>query len=248
MGKSDTLGVCKVDSKSAHLDVISKIVVFSKNPVKFVTGSSDGDLKVRKDEKRGIEHLMMNNNDHFDSFQIWDLDNRDMMNVNSYNGAHSYAVTDLSVHPGDDEVFVSVSRDKSALIWDHRQVQPATGLLSKHPYHLTSCNWKNGSDNHDLIVIGDAKGDVFQMDRRAPDKIVSLVSVFNRPIRKIGRCGVDKWVICGNSTELKTVDKEFEKVESIFTGDDWIRDFLIRDDKIEAVLCMNGNLSELSGE
>lgn len=47
MGKSDTLGVYKIDSKPAHLDILSKVTMFEKNRTKFVTASSDGDLKVR---------------------------------------------------------------------------------------------------------------------------------------------------------------------------------------------------------
>lgn len=168
------------------------------------------------------------------------------MVTSTYHGAHSYAITDISAHP-EDELFVSVSRDKSALVWDHRQVLPATALLSDHPYHLTCCNWRDSSKNLDLIQIGDAKGDLFQVDRRVPDKIVSRVSLFDRPVRKIGKCG-EKWLVCGNSTELRTVNwSETDAVETVVSGEDLIRDFLVADDqKTVQVLCMNGD--QLWGE
>lgn len=169
-----------------------------------------------------------------------------MMNTSTYHDAHSSAITDLSVHP-DDELFVSVSRDKSALIWDHRQVLPATGLLTAHPYHLTSCNWTDNSDNPEVVVIGDAKGDVFQVDRRVPDKMISLVTAFNRPLRKIG-CSesAKKWILCGNSTDLKVSGKSLEEVETIFSGEDWVRDFLLLPGDMDTVqvLCMNGAVKE----
>lgn len=167
-----------------------------------------------------------------------------MMNTSTYHGAHSSAVTDISVHPAD-ELFVSVSRDKSALIWDHRQVMPATGLLSGHPYHLTSCNWRESSDDN-TILIGDAKGDLLQLDRRVPDKIVSLVSVFDRPVRKIGR-SADKWIVCGNSTDLKRVAGDLTgELETVISGADWIRDFVQVTNSEDAqslqVICMNGDI------
>lgn len=166
-----------------------------------------------------------------------------MINTSTYHGAHSSAVTDVSVHP-EDELFVSVSRDKSALIWDHRQVMPATGLLSAHPYHLTSCNWKDASD-YNMILIGDAKGDLLQVDCRVPDKIVSLVPVFDRPVRKIGRSS-NKWIVCGNSTELKRVAGDLTgERETVISGADWIRDFLqgsSEDPQDVQMICMNGDI------
>lgn len=46
--KSEDLGVYKVDSKSAHLDVVSKVELFVGSRTKFVTSSFDGGLKVRE--------------------------------------------------------------------------------------------------------------------------------------------------------------------------------------------------------
>lgn len=145
------------------------------------------------------------------------------------------------MHPSD-ELFVSVSRDKSALIWDGRQVMPATGLLSYHPYHLTSCNWRESEA--DVILIGDAKGDLLQVDPRVPDKIVSTATVFDRPVRKIGRCA-DQWIVCGNSTELKKVKRGFSvdaNVETVAPCEDWIRDFLVVDEQSVQALCMDGKV------
>lgn len=173
-----------------------------------------------------------------------------MMSTSTYDGAHSSAVTDVSVHPVE-KLFMSVSRDKSALIWDHRQVRPATGLLADHAYHLTCCNWRDATtDNADVIVIGDAKGDVFQVDRRVPDKIVSLVTVFDRPVRKISAGGKGKWLVCGNSTELRRVDRALsEAVETVVLCEDWIRDFVVREEESSVqVLCMNGDVHEAKDE
>lgn len=174
-----------------------------------------------------------------------------MMSTSTYHGAHSYAITDLSAH-SEEELFVSVSRDKSALIWDHRQVLPATGILSNHPYHLTCCNWHgNAGDNSNVIVVGDAKGDVFQLDRRAPEKILSpAVSVFDRPVRKMERStGEDRaWIICGNSRELKRSADLKEVPETIFTAVDWIRDFLVKDDGQLVVIGQQSGVHEVKME
>lgn len=165
------------------------------------------------------------------------------MDTNTYHGAHLYAITDISTHP-EDEQFVSVSRDKSALIWDHRQVRPATGLLNDHPYHLTSCNWTKSVDNPDKIVIGNANGEVLLVDRRVPDKVESLCTVFDRPIRKIDRLG-DKWIICGNSTEVK-MSKDLQSAETIFEGEEWVRDTLVSEEgKTVHILSMNGEVHEV---
>lgn len=45
-GKAGTVGVYKVDSKSGHCDVVSKVVLFQKNKNKFVSSSYEGCLKV----------------------------------------------------------------------------------------------------------------------------------------------------------------------------------------------------------
>lgn len=44
--KNDSLGVYKIESKSAHFDVVSKVVLFPKNEKRFVSSSYDGTLKV----------------------------------------------------------------------------------------------------------------------------------------------------------------------------------------------------------
>lgn len=180
------------------------------------------------------------------------MENRELNCTNTYHGAHLYAITDISAHC-DEELFVSVSRDKSALIWDHRQVRPAIGLLSAHRYHLTSCNWRDNTEHPSVVLIGDAQGDVFQVDRRNPDKIVSLVSAFDRPVRKIGRCA-NKWIMCGNSTELKAVAAVGESdrglVESLVSSPDWIRDFTVNEteqqQQVINVLSMDGTVQKIA--
>lgn len=164
-----------------------------------------------------------------------------MMSTSTYHGAHTSAVTDVSVHP-EEELFVSVSRDKSALVWDHRQVLPATGLLTGHRYHMTCCNWRENRESADLVVIGDAKGDVFLVDRRVPNKVQSLVTVFDRPVRKIGGCG-DSWIVCGNSTDLKRTKRDLSSVETVVEAKDWIRDFLVTEDQVQMIL-MSGDVCD----
>lgn len=164
----------------------------------------------------------------------------DLINLNTYHQAHGDAVTAVSAHPSED-LFISVSRDKSALLWDHRQIRPALGLLDEHKFQLTAVTWNSNVDNQHEIIIGDVDGTIMKLDQRNPGIVQTEQKVLNRSIRKIAVD--DKCVAaCGNTNTVKVLN---EKWEPLFeqTTSDFVRDLLFRDSSLW-MLSMDGKLTK----
>lgn len=59
---------------------------------------------------------------------MWDI-GADLYSTHTWRYAHSDSVTGISASPESEPIFVSCSKDKSALIWDNRKLRPAIGKI-----------------------------------------------------------------------------------------------------------------------
>lgn len=119
------------------------------------------------------------------NFSIFDCGRADLVAVCEIPFGHAAHITGVSAHPSYPKCWASCSIDRTCLMWDKRQTPPASGVLRNYEYELTSVKWTSQAENKDLVMVGDAAGNVLTLDTRCPNKILSKTRVAKREITKL---------------------------------------------------------------
>ncbi|XP_015178911.1 PREDICTED: methylosome protein 50-like isoform X3 [Polistes dominula] len=154
--EKDTFELQSFGYACQHDDTITSISVFSDKE-RLVSGGMDCCVKV------------------------WDISN--LMSTDSFHSSHIDIVTGVDVQHGNNSVFISTSLDNCALMWDLRKSKPATCILEKYGYGLTSVSCSPISDN--IVAIGAIDGSVTLIDIRNTDDVLFESFVFSRSIHKL---------------------------------------------------------------
>lgn len=107
----------------------------------------------------------------------------DLNSTTTLKNAHFGSITDVSTNPLEDSVFVTSSRDKSALLWDNRLPLPASALYENYICSFTSIQYS--ADNNNLIYCGDESGLIYSIDTRKPKELLISIEALDSAINKI---------------------------------------------------------------
>jgi WD40 repeat protein len=95
--------------------------------------------------------------------------------------AHANEIVSISAHPTTEQ-FVTSSLDRSCVLWDKKQENPASHLLNNLQEVIPTCvKWY--SEN--LIVMGDSSGNLNLIDTRKPNEILYEETVSTRSIKSL---------------------------------------------------------------
>ncbi|GAB0092465.1 hypothetical protein DMENIID0001_074580 [Sergentomyia squamirostris] len=216
-------GYFPVDHKNEHVGIIMDLDVFSKTRSKIVSVDNAACIK------------------------LWNVNFLDVESTHTFHHAHGDSITGVSTRPGSDDIFVSVSRDRSALIWDRRQaLKPASGMLQKHKEHLTAVAWvlDSGQEETHLMKVGDNSGSILTLDMRNPNEIIKEISAFNRPVKRI-KCSEGFYAVCGLTNIFKIYNINDQLITEDTSMTDFIRDVVFHGKKVVS-LCWNGEIIEKS--
>lgn len=113
--------------------------------------------------------------------KVWDLE--ELCATHSFAFAHTDIVTCVDTHPNCDSVFMSVSLDCEALMWDVRQSKPAKSIL-QNSTGLTAVSWNSLLEH--MLAIGARDGSVTLFDlRNLQTPVLQDVSIFPRSVHKL---------------------------------------------------------------
>lgn len=76
---------------------------------------------------------------------------------------------------------MSTSHDKSSLLWDRRQVCPATALIDNHDDQLTDVKWIKD----EIVILSDGAGNLMLFDIRNIQEPLSKTKVLNKTINSL---------------------------------------------------------------
>lgn len=153
-----------VSPKSANLssshhftDGYVKCIELLQGSSSIVTGSSNGHL------------------------DIFNYDSTCLFLDSHLHYGHTSDINGLSSHPSREKNWVSVSEDRSCMLWDKNEIRPASFLLEDHPIGLTDVIWLADND----IIMSDGEGNLITIDPRNPNVIVTKEKVSKRSISRL---------------------------------------------------------------
>lgn len=140
---------------------VTGLEIFPLDKIKAVTVSSDACIK------------------------IWNMGNGELCSINTMRNAHADNISGVSTSHNLENTFVTCSRDKTALLWDTREIRPATSLFDNHSCPFTSVYWTSAEENDNMVILGDEAGKIHVVDPRIPDIFMKTIDVFERRVNKI---------------------------------------------------------------
>lgn len=91
-----------IGRRDEHVGSITDLDIFSSERTKSVTVSSDACIK------------------------IWNMGGADLTSINTMRNTHADNISGVSTSHSLENTFATCSRDKTALLWDTREIRPAT--------------------------------------------------------------------------------------------------------------------------
>ncbi|KFB49226.1 AGAP009782-PA-like protein [Anopheles sinensis] len=151
----------QVDNRNEHIGAVTAVDIFRGEERHAISGSTDGCLK------------------------LWDYSEGDLHSTTTMHHAHSGPITDVATDSTQSSLAVTCSRDRSALLWDFREMKPATALYEKHDAAFTAIRWPDEVNWKRLVAIGDEAGRVFFIDVRQPNVFLETIDCFDRKVHKL---------------------------------------------------------------
>lgn len=127
---------------------------------------------------------------------------------------HTSDINGLSSHLSREKCWVSVSEDRSCVLWDKNEIRPASFLLRDHTVGFSDVIWL--ADN--AIIMSDHEGNLITIDPRNPNVIVTQEQVSKRNITRLDVANNKKtFGVIGDSTVLKIYrfDGKFECIHEM---------------------------------
>jgi WD40 repeat protein len=146
--------------------------------MKIASKSTDGKVTCISQFYEKNRIIVGTSNGHFECF---DHDSKEIFQSFSLSHGHSAYITGVSAHPSVDLNWVSTSHDKSSLIWDRRQLCPATALIENHHDQLTDVKWIKD----EIIILSDIVGNLMLYDIRNAQEPLSKTNVSNKFINSL---------------------------------------------------------------
>lgn len=117
-------------------------------------------------------------NGHLD---IFNYDSACLYHASHLPSGHLSEINGLSSHSSSENLWVSVSEDRSCVLWDKNEIRPASFLLADHPVGFSDVIWL--ADN--VIIMSDYSGNLITIDPRNPNVIVTKERVSERNISRL---------------------------------------------------------------
>ncbi|KAH8255372.1 hypothetical protein KR038_001679 [Drosophila bunnanda] len=180
----------------AHPTPISQLSVFSANPQKAVSASTDGTLNV------------------------WDLSGADLESSYHSRSSHTDKLTGLATPTASSDQFVTCDRGGCARLWDARAAAPSSMCLYDDAAHLISFTCAAfGASNY--VYLGDYDGKVHTVDIRVPAKLVGSVEYFdNGHVAKLLTNGNHLAAMSNLQTSVKVANLQREEHDIIYKHQD----------------------------
>ncbi|XP_070498862.1 methylosome protein WDR77-like [Chironomus tepperi] len=156
--------------KDNHQDIFCFIKIASK--------LTDGRVNCLSQFYEKNRMIIGTSNGHFECYEC---DSKELFQSFSLPYGHSAEITGIDTHPSVDLNWVSTSYDKSSLLWDRRQVHPASTLIDNHHDQLTDVKWIKD----EIIILSDAVGNLMVFDTRNVKDPLSKTKVLNRSINSL---------------------------------------------------------------
>lgn len=193
-------------TKSCYIKLIS---IYSKDDnhefLKYAEQLTDGYVKTI-DKFNGSTHLIYGTTKGHISISNFEL--TDLTPDFHYANVHYGTVSGVSADPHSSDSFVSCSHDHNCLMWDKRNVRPATGLLTKYENQFTAAKWTSQNENQGLVMVADEIGNILTLDVRCPNKILSKVRVSNRPITSLNFKDSKRFGVVSKSNVMSIMEVE----------------------------------------
>lgn len=113
--KTDDYCLFQIGRRDEHVGSVTDVDIFSTENTKSVSVSSDACIK------------------------IWDMGVGDLTSINTMRNTHSDNISGVSASHNLENTFATCSRDKTALLWDTREIRPATSMSLFHFWLMLFC-------------------------------------------------------------------------------------------------------------
>uniref|UniRef100_A0AAG5DE40 WD repeat-containing protein 55 homolog n=1 Tax=Anopheles atroparvus TaxID=41427 RepID=A0AAG5DE40_ANOAO len=202
----------QVDQRHEHIGAITAMDIFHGEDRHVISGSKDGCLK------------------------LWDYSEGDLHSTNTLHQAHSGPITGVATDGTQSSLAVSCSRDRSALLWDFREMKPATALYEQHDAAFTALRWTDETSWNRLVALGDEAGRVFFIDVRQPNVFLETIECFDRKVHKLSFHG-KYFAVLGNTLEVKFFDADSKQIHVEHSASNYVRDIVWDQSATDKAVC-----------
>uniref|UniRef100_A0A182JQ46 Uncharacterized protein n=1 Tax=Anopheles christyi TaxID=43041 RepID=A0A182JQ46_9DIPT len=199
-------GLYQVDRRYEHIGAITALDIFNGPERIVISGSMDGCIK------------------------LWDYSEGDLHTSRTLQHAHTGTITSVATDCRQDSLAVSCSYDRSAFLWDFREMKPAIALYEKHNAAFTTIRWCDEANWNRLVALGDEAGQVHFIDTRQPNVLLETVPCFDRKVHKIS-FHRKYFAVLGNTPEVKFFDDKSKQLHAEASASNYVRDIIWNDVK-----------------